>query len=128
MPRLSRRNLMQGAVGLSAAAAASPVLSKSAPLSGVDLSWLGGAPRHVEGGVVWGAPWPRGALKPSASLRATAAGGEIPLQTWPLAYWPDGSLKWTGHAVAGPLTAETVRIEPGKPSKPARVGDGRLDG
>jgi len=119
MPRMSRRNLMQGAVGLSAAAAASPVLSKPAPLSGVDLTWLGGAPRRVEGGVVWGSPWPRGALKPSASLRAMSAGGEIPLQTWPLAYWPDGSLKWTGHAVAGPLTAETVRIEPGKPSKPA---------
>src|SRR5690606_6534417 len=25
-------------------------------------------------------------------------GEKIPLQTWPLGYWPDGSLKWTGHA------------------------------
>ena len=23
-----------------------------------------------------------------------------PLQSWPLAYWPDGSLKWTAHALA----------------------------
>lgn len=85
MSRPSRRDLMQGAVGLGAAATASPALSKPAAPSGVDLTWLGGAPRRVEGGVVWGAPWPRGALKPSASLRATTPGGEVPLQTWHLA-------------------------------------------
>ena len=41
---------------------------------------------------------------------ATANGQAVPVQTWPLAYWPDGSVKWTGHAIAatanlaGPLT------------------------
>jgi hypothetical protein len=24
----------------------------------------------------------------------------VPLQTWPLAYWPDGSVKWSGQAIA----------------------------
>ncbi len=118
MTVLSRRNLMQGAVGLGAAAAATPAMSKQTPATGADLTWLGGAARAVEGGVVWGAPWPRGALKPSAALRAMAFGAEVPLQTWPLAYWPDGSVKWTGHALAGPLAAKTVRLEPGKPAKP----------
>jgi len=27
-------------------------------------------------------------------------GGALPLQTWPLAYWPDGSLKWSGFATS----------------------------
>src|SRR5581483_331742 len=26
-------------------------------------------------------------------------GTQIPLQSWPLAFWPDGSLKWTAHAL-----------------------------
>ena len=28
-----------------------------------------------------------------------AGGQRVEVQSWPLAYWPDGSLKWTGHAV-----------------------------
>jgi hypothetical protein len=36
-------------------------------------------------------------------LTLTAADGKtIPVQSWPLAYWPDGSLKWTGQAIATP--------------------------
>ncbi|MGH8016763.1 MAG: hypothetical protein ACREIA_00465, partial [Opitutaceae bacterium] len=27
-----------------------------------------------------------------------SSGQNLPLQTWPLAYWPDGSLKWSGFA------------------------------
>ena len=40
----------------------------------------------------------------------TASGTRLGVQTWPVAYWPDGSVKWTGHALAaipglaGPLT------------------------
>jgi hypothetical protein len=31
-----------------------------------------------------------------------ATGQTLPLQTWPLAYWPDGSLKWSGLATVTP--------------------------
>ncbi len=119
MPPISRRNLMQGAAGLGAATVAFPTLSAPSPRPGVDLAWLGGAPRRVEGETVWGAPWPRGVIKASTRFKASAGGNELPLQTWPLAYWPDGSLKWTGHALAGPVTAETLRVEPGQPALPA---------
>ena len=119
MPPISRRNLMQGAAGLAAVTAALPALPAQSSRPSVDLTWLGGAARRVEGETVWGAPWPRGAIKASTRFRASAEAGELPLQTWPLAYWPDGSLKWTGHALAGPVTAETIRIEPGLPAKPA---------
>ncbi|KAI3552260.1 yetA [Colletotrichum filicis] len=37
---------------------------------------------------------------------ATESGSEIPLQTWPTAFWPDGSVKWTNHAIASSATAE----------------------
>lgn len=36
-------------------------------------------------------------------------GHSVPVQTWPLAMWPDGSLKWTGHAaVLGPGTGDLL--------------------
>ena len=53
-------------------------------------------------GVSWGVPWPRGAVSRRQVFRLTAPTGELPLQTWPLAFWPDGSLKWTGFATVVP--------------------------
>ena len=47
-----------------------------------------------------------------------AAGKEVPVQSWPLAHWPDGSLRWTAHAVgpgSGKLTLTT-----GAPKAPDR--------
>ena len=40
----------------------------------------------------------------------------MPVQTWPMAYWPDGSLKWTAHAVAANLrsTSTAFQLEPGQ--------------
>jgi hypothetical protein len=80
-------------------------------LQGVKLTWLDGAPPAVPQGVSWGVPWPRGTVKRDAAFGLVdSTGAQVPLQTWPLAYWPDGSLKWSGHAIAatakltGPLT------------------------
>src|ERR1051326_3835616 len=84
------------------------------------LNWLDRAAPSVNQGVSFGVPWPKGALPKSASLSLTASNGKsVPVQTWPLAYWPDGSLKWTGHAIStgssfsGPLT-----LSPGNPAAP----------
>lgn len=64
----------------------------------IPLRWLG-----APGATTWGAPWPRGVVADIAdvSLEASDAGASsrLPLQSWPLATWPDGSLKWTGHAM-----------------------------
>ena len=39
-------------------------------------------------------------MKAADTFVLSAADGKtISVQTWPLAYWPDGSLKWTGHAI-----------------------------
>lgn len=73
----------------------------------VTLHWLEG--RAPAGGaeVTWGVPWPRGQLSRGAGFSlATVAGEAVPVQSWPLAYWPDGSLKWTGHAACAKEAAE----------------------
>ena len=77
----------------------------------VTLNWLGGVAPATPSGVSWGVPWPKGAVQPNTVMHlATANGRRLELQTWPLAFWPDGSVKWTGHAfvtpsaLAGPFT------------------------
>src|SRR4051812_9783487 len=66
----------------------------------VTLNWLGGNPPATGANVTWGVPCPKGAIKVTTPMQLTAANHQIvDVQTWPLAYWPDGSVKWTGHAV-----------------------------
>ena len=63
----------------------------------VQLSWLGDKVPGISSGVSWGVPFPEGAVKPGSSfLLENSAGDLIPVQSWPMAYWPDGSLKWAG--------------------------------
>src|SRR5688572_5123859 len=70
----------------------------------VQLNWLGNTPAPSVTGVSWGVPWPKGTVPRDQVFSLAAMDGKtLPLQTWPLAYWPDGSLKWSGFAtVAGP--------------------------
>ena len=67
----------------------------------VMLNWLGGTAPSAPIGVSWGVPWPKGAVQPNTPMRLTSADGRrIDVQTWSVAFWPDGSVKWTGHAIA----------------------------
>src|ERR1017187_9709923 len=77
----------------------------------VALDWLDRAPPPARIGVSWGVPWPQGNITKVETFALSDADGKpLSVQSWPLAYWPDGSVKWTGHAVAatpetrGPLT------------------------
>jgi len=82
-----------------------PLVSAQTPAkSSAPITWLGNAPAALPTGVSFGVPWPRGAVtKTQTFTLSTANGKTLPTQTWPLAYWPDGSIKWTGVAtVAGP--------------------------
>ncbi|HVS52124.1 MAG TPA: Tat pathway signal sequence domain protein [Opitutaceae bacterium] len=88
-----------------------PFLTRAADAP-VDIQWLGGTPAPVATGVSWGVPWPQGAVKKDRAFALTTADGKtLPLQTWPLAYWPDGSLKWSGFAtVAGPEQGASFKL------------------
>ena len=86
------------------------------------LRWLEGQAPQVHGGTAFGVPWPMGqhAANSTFALR-TAQGQHVPIQSWPMATWPDGSLKWTGHALAPDApSADFYEIVPGKPSIPSK--------
>lgn len=66
----------------------------------VSLHWLEDGKAKRISGVTWGVPWHRGQVKKSTDFCIKDTSGEqVPVQTWPLGYWPDGSLKWTAHAI-----------------------------
>jgi hypothetical protein len=89
--------------------------SGSAQAEPVSLNWLEGEP-PVSSGVSWGVPWRPGEVQRHQAFALTAADGKaLPLQSWPLAYWPDGSIKWSGFAtVCGPQTKGPLGLAPGK--------------
>lgn len=84
------------------------------------VRWLDGSPPRAPVGTTWGMPWPRGqhARETTFALR-TADGTSVPVQSWPLATWPDGSLKWTAHALPpGASRADGFELAPGTPVAP----------
>ncbi|HZC26572.1 MAG TPA: Tat pathway signal sequence domain protein, partial [Actinopolymorphaceae bacterium] len=85
-----------------------------------DLRWLeGDAPAELAG-TTWGVPWPKGSLPADQEFSLEAADGTaVAVQTWPIGYWPDGSLKWSAHAMgAATSSAETYVLAPGTAAAP----------
>jgi hypothetical protein len=83
------------------------------------LHWLEGVPSATSG-TTWGVPWAPGQLHSSEQVIMTGGGEGVPLDSWTTARWPDGSIKWTGHAVGAlAAPAESYRLEIGEPPEPA---------
>ncbi len=84
----------------------------------VTLNWLDQAAPGQATGVSFGVPWPKGAVQKGQALALAASDVKVlPVQTWPMAYWPDGSLKWSGVAtVAGPGAAGPFKLTTGAAS------------
>ncbi|TDB82760.1 Tat pathway signal sequence domain protein [Micromonospora sp. KC721] len=143
MSQLPRRSLLMGAafagaatrLPLSQPAAAAPARptaatgraeTAAADPPDVPLRWLeGGAPAALVG-TTWGVPWPRGTLARNQELSlATAGGAAVPVQSWPIGFWPDGSVKWTAHAIGTEAPpAEAYLLRPGAavaPAKPLKI-------
>ena len=105
-----------------AAAPASPLTPPAAPnpdeVDPVTVHWLeGGMPATCAAGTTWGVPWAKGALPAEQTFSLTTEDGTaVPLQTWTLGYWPDGTLKWSAHAVSDAAPrAEKYTLAPGEP-------------
>ena len=92
------------------------------------LSWL---TRPRDQGTTWGVPWPRGtvatdtpfALRVGADASAPIA---TAVQSWVTATWPDGSVKWSAHAVGSqdwpdPVLTLVPGEIPSAPQQPVRV-------
>ncbi|KQV61155.1 Tat pathway signal sequence domain protein [Pelomonas sp. Root1217] len=124
MTDFSRRNFFKtaslplGLTGLAGAASAAPAPAPATAVATdlLALRWLDGAAPALPLGATLGLPWPRGQHKKGQDFHAVDAQGRpLPLQSWPLAWWPDGSLKWTAHALpAGVDAGATPSIRPGK--------------
>lgn len=96
-----------------------PVTAQST--SSVELKWLGDKSPSSPTGVSWGVPWPQGKIRKDQKFALTTADGKsLPLQSWPLAYWTDGSIKWEGFAtVAGPEVSGSLKLSLSDTAAPA---------
>jgi len=115
---LGHTALAGGAVlAIDASAEAAPAETRIPTGSSSPSRWLDGAPALDEG-QCWGHPWPRGTRYAKQGYQLIDDGGAvIPVQSWPLAWWPDGSVKWTGHATAaGAVRGAGATLRPGKPA------------
>ena len=89
------------------------------PPGAAELHFLEGSPPSIPTGISFGVPWPRGAVSKDRTFRLTSGSSELPLQSWPAAFWPDGTVKFSGFAtVAGPSATAALRLEPGSSAVP----------
>ena len=66
------------------------------------LHWVGATPQ-TDKAVTFGVPFDRGAVKANAVASISDdKGGRLAADFWPLAYWPDGSVKWGAVAAVIP--------------------------
>ncbi|WP_113627048.1 exo-rhamnogalacturonan lyase family protein [Pectobacterium peruviense] len=91
----------------------------------VSLRWLDGQMPHAFSGVTWGVPWPQGAVRGDSNFQLHGTQQQVyDLQSWPLARWPDGSIKWSAHALGGETPPQdTLVLRPtAKAGAPSGVG------
>jgi hypothetical protein len=95
----------------------------------LSIAWLDRAAPGLETGVSWGVPGLAATVRREQTFALSANDGKpLPLQSWPLAYWPDGSIKFTRFATVtaapGPfrLDARHARQHARGESHPNRTG------
>ncbi|KAF7128525.1 hypothetical protein CNMCM5793_003313 [Aspergillus hiratsukae] len=67
-----------------------------------NLRWLANYGHDgLSGGVSFGMPWPKGLYQAGQSFVIEANSQEYAIDSREIAYWVDGSLKWTAHSVSG---------------------------
>lgn len=88
--------------------------------STVPILWVGKTPTQDKA-VTFGVPFNEGEVLPSTPLQLIADKEKnISVDTWPLAYWPDGSVKWCG--VASVIPKETANLSLTKGVKKQKTG------
>lgn len=75
------------------------------------MKWLEQHPQ-VETGISFGRPWKQGELRPDDVETIALADAAVPHQARILAYWPDGSVKWTAHAAVASAGQDAAALEP----------------
>lgn len=75
------------------------------------MKWLEQAPR-VDTALSFGRPWPQGELAAGDVGRLVLGDADTLHEARPLAFWPDGSIKWTAHAVVVAEGQDAEGLEP----------------
>ncbi|MER5516361.1 Tat pathway signal sequence domain protein [Streptomyces sp. NPDC002763] len=141
MSPIPRRSLLKAAAVAGAAAQFSWALgakdaqaaprAEAADADPVTLDWLEDGGLGAAPGSTVGVPWPMGVFQEDQAFALTDEDGkDVPVQSWPIAYWPDGSLKWTAHAVSS--GSGTLTLAAGEAVAPDRkvtvsTGGGTID-
>src|SRR5689334_15886753 len=140
--KISRRQFLSTTAATTAAlnlaanaadqSAIAPTLPQPNPTPGNWVRWLGDRAPTLARGVTWGTPWPRGKQRAAHAFALRDGPNKLlPLQSWPLAWWPDGSLKWSAHALApgtttsdGPFEVVAASAKPATELRVTESADG----
>lgn len=102
-----------------------PLLAQE--IAPVDLHWLEKGIVMDNTGISWGVPFERGKVKRGQVFKLTGDRDlELPVQSWPTAFWPDGSVKWMGFAAVAKegMTGLKLSVRPIEGTvQPAMVND-----
>lgn len=91
----------------------------------IDLQWIGNPPQTEKTPVSFGVPFAEGKFFPNQKFEIKGDNElNLPVDSWPLAYWPDGSLKWGGFATVVPSSAQSLqlKVKPDKKNPGKKVG------
>lgn len=76
----------------------------------IALNWLNGTPKKPTG-ISWGMPWKQGEIKKNTAFELRKSdGSKQPIQSWDMAYWPDGSIKWMGLATVADSSSKGLAL------------------
>lgn len=88
-----------------------------------NLRWLReNGPHVLSDGVSFGMSWARGVHQPGQAFVIEADHGEWPLDSREIAYWADGSLKWTAHSISGDVRYSQEYVVKAAPAQDRAVG------
>ena len=122
--QFSRRDTIKAGL-LGGAAVWLPGAARAAPVfAAAPIRWIDGAAPAMHAGQTFGVAWPRGVLKRGTRLAVQAAGVAVPAQSWTTATWPDGSIKWSAHAIPADHAPADLIVTRGRetaPEQPVRV-------
>ncbi len=120
--RITRRSLM-GATLLTATTRGLPAIAaprvRATPVQ-AGAQWVEGRAPEAHGGQAFGMAWPRGQVSARQALAVRDADGRIlPAQSWTTATWPDGSVKWSAHALPADVApGARLTVAPGRAARP----------
>ncbi len=83
----------------------------------VSLKWIGDVP-SINTPVSFGVPFTQGSLTQNKAIALFSADGkQLSSDMWPLAYWPDGSIKWGGVSAVIPASTNQLKLQINTASK-----------